>query len=236
MSNQHQSAQIQKCPTVPGVFAINKPYDMSSAKAVAIVKHYVRRVMGKKNVKVGHGGTLDPLATGVLVVAVGRAYTRDIEQYVRAEKEYRAVMHLGYSSTTDDAEGVKEKASGPVPAFADIVRVCEHFVGEIMQVPPIFSALKKDGECAYKKARRGENIEMTPRPVVIHDIAIESYIYPTITLSVRCGRGTYIRALARDIGEALGSAAYLESLHRTRVGIFADSDAFSLDVLENAAR
>lgn len=221
---------------MPGVFAVDKPLEMSSAKAVAIVKHWVRRVTGEKNVKVGHGGTLDPLATGVLVIAVGREYTREIENYVQAGKEYVTKIHLGWSSTTDDEEGEKTKVRGPVPAFTDVIRVCDQFVGEIMQTPPTFSAIKKDGVRAYKKARSGEDVEMEARPVTIHSIDVESYNYPNVTIRVRCGKGTYIRALGRDIGEALGSSGYLESLRRAQVGAFREEDAFDVEALDDAAR
>ncbi len=217
---------MQSLPAIPGVFAVNKPYGISSARAVAIVKRWAQYVTGERSVKVGHGGTLDPLATGVLVIAVGRAYTRTIEHYVSAQKEYIVHICLGYTSTTDDAEGEKTRVRGPVPAYADVARVCEQFVGEITQIPPIFSAIKKEGVPAYKRARAGEAVVMAPRTVRIDAIEIYSYSYPYIVLRVRCGKGTYMRSLARDVGKALGSAAYMSALERTRVGIFTVEQAY----------
>ncbi len=234
MSQQdHTTIDSTEVPTVPGVFAVNKPLGISSAHAVAIVKRWARRTMGERNIKVGHGGTLDPLATGVLVIAVGRAYTRTIERYVGAQKEYIVRIHLGYTSTTDDAEGQKTRVRGPVPAFADIVDVCERFSGEIVQVPPIFSAIKKNGVPAYKRARAGEVVAMAPRTVRIDTIEVLSYVYPDFVLRVHCGKGTYMRSLARDIGEALGSAAYMSALERTRVGTFTREQAYDCAVFSN---
>ena len=152
---------------------------------------------------------------------------------VSAQKEYEAVLHLGWSSATDDEEGEKEKIKGSVPAFTDVVRVCDQFIGDIVQVPPIFSAIKKDGVPAYKKARRGEDVVMAPRTVAIHNIEVLSYIYPDIKIRVQCGKGTYIRALGRDIGEALGSAAYLSALRRTKVGDFIAQSAYNLSTFES---
>ncbi len=220
-------------PDVPGVFAVDKPLGISSARAVAIVKKWARQTLGEKNIKVGHGGTLDPLASGVLVIAVGRAYTREIAQYVSADKEYVARVTLGSTSATDDAEGpIVKRAGVSVPSDVDVLRVCAQFEGDILQMPPAFSALKKDGERAYTKARRGEDVVLQPRPVHIAQIEVLAYVYPDVQLRIVCGKGTYIRALARDIGEALDTGAYMSALRRTRVGVFTVADTFDMDAFE----
>lgn len=218
-------------PDIPGIFAVDKPLGMSSARAVAVVKRWARVATGDRNVRVGHGGTLDPLATGVLVVAVGRAYTRTLADAVAADKEYEAVVRLGATSPTDDAEGpvVPMPTGAPVPTEADILAALPAFTGTVLQRPPVFSALKSGGVPHYRRARRGEDVAIAARPVVIYAIDMIGYAYPDIVLRVRCGKGTYIRALARDLGAALGTGAYLAALRRTRVGEFEAGDAWPLD-------
>ncbi len=215
---------------VEGIYVIDKPYGMSSQQAVQTVKYWARRKTGDKNIKVGHGGTLDPCATGVLVVAVGRTHTKNIDKIVATQKEYVADIFLGQTSTTDDAEGDKTDVDvHTVPKRNDIENCVASFVGRISQVPPAYSAIKISGQEAYKRVRRGENIVMQSRRVHIHDITIISYTYPMLTIRVTCGKGTYIRALARDIGATLGVGAYLRALTRTRVGAYTQENARSLD-------
>lgn len=206
---------------IEGVFALDKPLHMSSQRAVQIVKYWARRKSGNKKIKVGHAGTLDPLATGVLVVAVGREYTKTLDTVVAAQKEYVARIHLGYTSTTDDAEGQKKVGNiHKVPSHTSIMEVIAQFIGDVVQTPPVYSAIKVAGQEAYKRTRRGEQIEMASRKVHIDAIDVIAYEFPFLTIHVTCGKGTYIRSLARDIGDVLGTGAYLAGLERTRVGNF----------------
>jgi tRNA pseudouridine55 synthase len=171
--------------------------------------------------RVGHAGTLDPLARGVLVVGIGRSATRMLSTYVAKEKEYIAVIKLGMTSTTDDEEGDKQQMTNyQIPDVKRIKNVLREFIGEIMQVPPRYSAVKIKGKEAYKRARKGEIVHLTPRRVFVKDIEIRKYHWPFLTLRVVTGPGVYIRALARDLGKILGCGAYLSDLERVRVGDF----------------
>jgi tRNA pseudouridine55 synthase len=219
---------------IHGFFVINKPLGMSSQRAVQIVKRWAREKTGERKIKVGHAGTLDPLATGVLIVAVGREYTRMIDEIVGAQKEYEATIFLGTTSTTDDAEGPKtEHAVDQVPTRDDIDRAVRQFIGAIDQIPPAYSAIKIEGQEAYKRMRRGEVVVMEPRTVRINKITIVSYNYPLLMIRVVCGKGTYIRSLARDIGAVLGTGGYLTGLVRTRVGKYSIDQAMNIDQFEN---
>jgi tRNA pseudouridine55 synthase len=211
---------------VEGIFTINKPLGISSQRAVQIVKYWARRKTGNNKIKVGHAGTLDPLASGVLVMAVGRKYTSQIDKIVSSEKEYIADVTLGQNSSTDDAEGEKTVVNkDKKPTVQEIKNVLKEFVGNIEQTPPTYSAIKIDGQEAYKRVRRGEKVEMKKRKVHIKNIEIISYEYPNLKISVTCGKGTYIRSLARDVGENLKTGAYLSGLIRTRVGEYKLEDA-----------
>lgn len=215
------------------IFAVYKPKGPTS---FAIVNQ-VRKITGVK--KVGHAGTLDPLASGVLVVAVGREATKKISEEVKKEKEYIADIRLGITSTTDDAEGVLveshkvNKVESPkIIKLEDVEREIEKFIGEIDQVPPQFSAIKVKGQPAYKSARKGKLIELKSRKALIKEIEILAYKYPDLKIRVVTGPGVYIRSLARDLGEALGAGAYLSDLERTRVGEFTKKDALDLKNLK----
>lgn len=205
------------------IIAINKPKGPTSFDIVA----QVRKITNTK--KVGHAGTLDPLASGVLVVAVGREDTKKINSIVEKEKEYVADFKLGEESTTDDREGEKLPISGKIPTDEEIEAVLLNFIGEIMQVPPQFSAIKIAGKRAYKSARAGETVELPARPVVVKEIELVEYDYPQLKLRVVTGPGVYIRSLARDIGRELGTGAYMSGLVRTRVGEFKLSDALTVE-------
>lgn len=207
--------------SLPGIFAVNKPKGITSHDVV----NRVRRITGVK--RVGHGGTLDPLASGVLVIAVGRENTKLLDQYVKGEKEYSAAIRLGFHSSTDDEEGEKIEINVEhIPTSEEIENAVKSFIGDITQLPPMYSALKLGGVPAYKIARRreksGEVPEnlLKPRQVAVKNIHITTYQYPILEISVTCGPGVYIRALARDIGEKLGTGGYLTELVRTRVGKF----------------
>jgi len=203
-----------------GFFCIHKPAGPTSHDVVALV----RRRLGR-GAKVGHAGTLDPFAEGVLVLCVGPA-TR-LASYVQARpKRYRAVVRLGATSTTDDPEGeIAAKDDAPMPEEAAVRAVVQRFVGTIDQVPPAHSAVHVGGRRAYKLARAGRPVDLHPRPVEVHAIDVLSYEFGRLRLDIRCGTGTYVRALARDIGAALGTGGYCEQLVRTAVGEFRIEDA-----------
>lgn len=199
-----------------GIFAVYKPKGPTSNQ----VLEEIRKVVGK-GVKVGHAGTLDPLARGVLVVGIGRQATKKLKDIVGQEKEYLATIKLGVTSTTDDEEGEKRVVNEKkTPSISEIKKTVEAFIGEIEQTPPVYSAVKIRGVEAYKRARRGERIKLEPRRVRIKQIEVLNYQYPNLRLKVLCGPGTYIRSLARDIGHKLATGGYLSDLERTRVGRF----------------
>lgn len=197
------------------IFAVNKPKGITSHDVIDIL----RRETGER--RIGHAGTLDPLAEGVLVVAVGRDATKQLATIVAKEKEYIAKVHFGASSTTDDNEGEKTNyLVQHIPTIEEVIQALSEFNGEFLQVPPAFSAIKVGGEALYKSARRGERVVPKPRTICIKEIEVESYKWPLLTIRVVTGPGVYIRSLARDIGKKLGVGGYLDSLVRTRVGNF----------------
>jgi len=210
------------------IFAVYKPKGITSHDII----YLVRKATGEK--RVGHGGTLDPLASGVLVVAVGREFTKKLSVVVAKEKEYRAVIRLGLESTTDDEEGEKTRINDTlIPSLSEIEAVIKQFIGTISQMPPIYSALKVKGRSAYKYARAGKEIQLQPREVEIKSIEVISYIYPMLVIHVVTGPGVYIRSLAKDTGRSLGTGAYLADLERTRVGEFLKKDAIEISRLES---
>lgn len=206
-----------------GIFAINKPVGITSHDVI----YQLRRKTGVK--RIGHAGTLDPLASGVLVVAVGREFTKQLDKIVKSEKEYIAEIQLGQTSTTDDMEGEKQTVNDKLkPQIEDVKNSIKQFMGKIMQSPPAYSAIKLQGQTAYKMARKGQEVKLEPREVEIKEIEILSYEYPIIKLRIVCGKGVYIRSLARDLGEKLGTGGYIKSLVRTRVGEFRIEEAIEL--------
>jgi tRNA pseudouridine55 synthase len=210
---------------IHGFLNIDKPAGMTSHDVVA----KVRRLAGQK--RVGHGGTLDPAATGVLPIALGEA-TRLVEYLVEGRKRYVAEVRLGITTTTEDAEGeiVEER---PVPALSqeDLERAVWPFIGTIQQVPPMYSAIQVAGQRLYDLARQGKTIEREPRTVEIDRIEVLGWQPPIVTLDVVCGKGTYIRSLARDLGVALGCGAHLAGLRRTQVGPLGIDSAVPLATL-----
>ena len=205
------------------MYLINKPRGRSSFSIVA----QVRRISGIK--KVGHAGTLDPEAEGLLVVLVGKAYTKLAERYSKLDKAYEFEIKLGQYSTTDDEEGEKSKVSEKVPTKAEITEAIAGLTGEITQTPPAYSAIKVGGQRAYKLARKGEAPDLPSRKVKISDFKVVSYTYPLLRLSADVSSGTYIRSLARSIGEQLGTGAYCTQIVRTRIGRYKLSDALRID-------
>lgn len=215
-----------------GLVIVDKPYRLTSTAVVRVVKGRLRAGGAPKRVKVGHGGTLDPLATGVLVVLVGRA-TRLCDDVMRGRKGYLADIDLSRTSTTDDLEGELTPVDVPIPperARIDAL-LRDSFTGTIAQTPPAYSAMKVGGKRAYDLARAGHDVHLEPRPVEIHAIRVVDYAWPALTLDIECGKGTYIRSLARDIGGSLGTGGVLTALRRTRVGRFTLDDAITLEAL-----
>lgn len=205
---------------------INKPVGPTSHDVV----DRVRKLTGER--RVGHAGTLDPLASGVLVVGVGREATKQLAEIVQKEKEYLAEVTLGQTSTTDDEQGEKTVLSTAQPSVEALKQAIVGFVGNIEQVPPAYSALKINGQSAHYRVRAGEEVTMQPRPALIKEIELLDYGYPKVKLRVVTGPGVYIRALARDIGAKLEVGGYLSALQRTRVGQFSIKDALSYDELK----
>ena len=211
-----------KLPDLAGLLVIDKPVGMMSRAAVDRAGGWFPR-----KTRIGHTGTLDPLASGVLVLCIGLA-TRLTEYVQRMPKVYRAGVTFGASSDTDDAEGTVTSVSViQPPARAEVDRILCEFLGEVAQVPPAYSAAKVTGRRAYDLARRGEAVSLQARPVRIHTIYIISYAYPLLEMEVRCGKGTYIRSLARDLGERLGCGGLIEALRRTWVGPFGAEGALT---------
>jgi len=211
-------------PAVHGLLVIDKPAGITSRGAVD-------RVQGcfPRGTKIGHAGTLDPLATGVLVICVGAA-TRLTEYIQDMTKTYRAGILLGSRSDTDDADGtVTLVADARPPDRSAVERCLSEFVGEIEQRPPAFSAAKLEGRRAYTMARRGEDVDLRTRRVRVEQIEVLFYEYPHLEIEVRCGKGTYIRSLARDLGERLDCGGLIETLRRTRIGCFTEVKALALD-------
>lgn len=221
------------------ILPFDKPLNMTSFQLVAKVRWLISQAMGGKKIKVGHAGTLDPLATGVLILCTGRA-TKRIETLQSGVKEYIATLRLGATTPSFDLEHEIDQTY-PTEHITreDVERVLTTFVGEIMQVPPVFSACKVEGKRAYDLARKGqkaEEVQLKAKPLRIDEIELlEADLggeVPSITIRVVCSKGTYIRALARDIGEALNSGAHLTALRRTRVGEYGEKDCFTLESFE----
>ena len=210
---------------------INKPYRMSSFGALAHIRYLVSKRIHVKRVKMGHAGTLDPLATGVLILCTGKA-TKQIEQLQLHTKEYTATLQLGATTPSYDMEH-EVNATYPTAHITRelIEQTLPQFVGDIMQVPPLFSAVMVDGHRAYKMARKGQEVELAAKPVRIDELELTAFDAEKMQMSIRvvCGKGTYIRSLARDIGEALGSGAYLTALCRIRVGDVRIEDCLMFD-------
>ena len=216
----------RKGSPVSGWLILDKPQGMTSTQAVT----KVRRLFDAA--KAGHAGTLDPLATGVLPIALGEA-TKTVPFAVEGLKTYRFTIRFGAETDTDDAEGAVTAESEARPSSEAIAAMLSRFTGEISQVPPRFSALKVDGARAYDLARDKEEFELAPRMVSIERLLLVSRSDPDhCVLETECGKGTYVRALARDLGRALGTCAHVEALRRTRVGAFGEEDAVTLADLE----
>lgn len=209
------------------IILIDKPAGMSSFGVVARVRRKLRDELGKK-VKVGHTGTLDPFATGLLIILAGKA-TKKSDDFLKKDKVYEATVYLGKTSTTGDIEGEIEVVSEKVPTIAEVKTACAKLTGEIEQTVPAFSAVKINGERAYKLARKGKTVEMPTREVTIYSLEILDYSYPELKIRTHVSSGTYIRTLGEDIGKLLETGAYLTALRRIKIADFDVADALTLD-------
>jgi tRNA pseudouridine55 synthase len=217
-----------------GWIILDKPVGLGSTQAVGAVKRILRDA-GEPKTKVGHGGTLDPLASGVLAIALGEA-TKLCGRMLDATKAYEFTITFGAETDTLDAEGVVVATSDVRPTVEQVEAVLPTFTGEIEQVPPSYSALKIGGKAAYSRARAGEAVEMKPRTVTVHSLRVSAEGLEQVTIEAMVSKGTYIRSLARDIARALNSVGHVTMLRRTRAGPFALETAISLDFLEEAAK
>jgi tRNA pseudouridine55 synthase len=217
-----------------GILLIDKPATWTSFDVVGKVRRMVGQselnTSHKKRFPVGHTGTLDPLATGLLVLLLG-TYTKKAPALTKMDKTYDVVMRLGQTSTTGDEEGEKTPGDDRVPTLEEIHIALARFEGDIMQVPPAFSAIKIDGQRAYKLARAGKAPKLAARPAHIERIILTKYEYPDVYFTTHVSSGTYIRSLVEDIGTWLGTGAYMARLRRTRIGGFRIEDALSMDGL-----
>jgi tRNA pseudouridine55 synthase len=226
-------------PTTPEEFAegqivlIDKPLTWSSFQAVNKVKWSLKKHLGLKKIKVGHAGTLDPLATGLLIICTGK-FTKRISELQGMEKEYTGTFYLGATTPSYDLE-TEVNATFPTEHINEdlIHATLPQFLGEIDQKPPIFSAIKKDGKRLYEHARKGEEVEIAFRKTTIHEFEITRIALPEVDFRVVCSKGTYIRSLANDFGSALQSGAHLTVLRRTKIGVFSVDGAISPDAFED---
>jgi tRNA pseudouridine55 synthase len=219
-----------------GMLLINKPRGWTSFDVAKKLRQIVQKsefnTSNKKLFPVGHTGTLDPLATGLLVILLGN-YTKKAPELIKLDKTYQVSIKLGETSTTGDEEGQKDSVSSRIPTKAEVTTVVNQFLGQISQIPPAFSAIKINGQRAYKLARAGKEVEMKPRLVTIFKISEINYDYPILKFSAHVSSGTYIRTLAEDIGKKLGTGAYMCDLHRTKIGKFDIKDSVEMDGLSD---
>lgn len=209
-----------------GVLLVDKPSHMTSFGVVARVRRRLSEKAGKK-MKVGHTGTLDPFATGLMILVIGKE-CKNAGQYSKLDKVYEATICLGQASTTGDPEGDITDVSGRRPSRDEVEAAIGQFTGDIQQTPPAFSAIKINGQRAYKLARRGEKVEIPLRTITIHSIELLTYTYPDVTVRAHVSSGTYIRTLAEDIGKVLGTGAYCRKLRRTKIAEYDISEALEL--------
>ncbi|MEX2006729.1 MAG: tRNA pseudouridine(55) synthase TruB [Candidatus Saccharimonadales bacterium] len=227
-----------------GILLLDKPVGWTSHDVVAMVRKTLRTALSDKQLavsqkqsansqqltapsaklKVGHTGTLDPMASGLLVLVLG-SYTKRASEFSKLDKTYEAELTLGAVSTTGDSEGEIRPKSGREPTLADITRALSELTGQIQQTPHIYSAVKVGGQRSYKLARQGKAVKLEPRKVKVHSLAVTGYRYPKLQILTEVSSGTYIRSLAEDIGQKVGSGAYLTALRRTKIGNFDVNDS-----------
>lgn len=215
-----------------GILLIDKPKGISSFGVVSKVRGVWRAKLREngespKKAKVGHTGTLDPLATGLMILVLG-SYTKCASEFSKLSKSYKVSFALGSNSTTGDEEGDKSTISDKVPSRDQLIKVLSTFTGTIKQTPPSYSAIKVGGQRAYKLARQGKTVVIEPRSVIIYSLELSDYTYPIVSCTVKVSSGTYIRSLVSDIGEKLGTGAYITELRRTEVGDFIIKDSLTI--------
>ncbi len=216
-----------------GLLLIDKPSGWTSFDVVAKVRGILKQ-SGLSKPKVGHAGTLDPLATGLMLILVG-SYCKRAQEFNKMDKTYEVVARLGQTSTTGDEEGEKtESQEKGAVSQSDLDRALRQFTGQIMQIPPVYSAIKINGKRAYQLARAGKEVTLQPRPATIYEITGVNYHHPDLFFSTKVSSGTYIRTLVEDIGKSLGTGAYTTDLRRVSVGEFMIKDALTMDGLDSA--
>jgi tRNA pseudouridine55 synthase len=217
-----------------GILLVDKPAGWTSFDVVNYVRKIVAQAEGKKpkQVKVGHSGTLDPFATGLLILLVGKEYTKRASEFSKLDKTYEVTMKLGQTSSTGDPEGEVTAASDIKPTEKALAEALKQFTGDIQQVPPAYSAIKIDGKRAYKLARAGKEVKIDPRPVRINRLELVDYSYPEVKFIADVSSGTYIRSLVEDLGQALGTGAYTVGLRRTRIDKYDIENAVAVKAIQ----
>lgn len=215
------------------ILLVDKPRGWTSFDVVAKIRGamhaaYTQETGEKRKIKVGHTGTLDPMATGLMIIVTGKN-TKRVPELMKQDKTYEVEMTLGANSDTGDAEGTLTAVSTQKPSEQEVRQAVKNFLGTISQVPPMYSAIKVNGQRAYALARAGKKVELEPRTITIHDITHITYSYPVITFTTSVSSGTYIRSLVEDIGTTLGTGAYMSALRRTRVGEYQLAEARSIE-------
>lgn len=210
---------------------VDKPQGWTSFDVVNKIRHRLKRITGIKRIKVGHAGTLDPLATGLLIICTGK-FTKKLTDFQGLDKEYTGTFRFGGTTPSYDAETeVDQEFPYEHITLEALEAARQQFVGTIQQIPPMFSAIKVDGQPLYKRARKGEKIEIKARTVHLHEFELTEVELPEVSFRLRCSKGTYVRSLAHDMGQVLDSGAYLTALRRTQVGPFRIEDAWDLEEL-----
>ena len=230
MNEQAQSLSLAQLSS-GSLLLVDKPRDWTSFDVVNKIRGHLRRALGVKKIKVGHAGTLDPMATGLLLICTGK-WTKKLADMQGMDKGYTGTLRLGATTPSYDAE-TEVDATYPIDHIEpeDLEAARRQLTGPLEQLPPMFSAIKVDGQPLYKKARKGETVEVKPRPVTIHEFALTRIALPDVDFSVTCSKGTYIRSLAYDFGRLLDSGAYLTALRRTWIGPHRIEDAWDLEEL-----
>lgn len=218
-----------------GLLLIDKPKGWTSFDVVNKIRRIIEtsglNTTGKKRFPIGHTGTLDPLATGLLVLVLG-SYTKRAQELSKLDKTYEVIMRLGQTSSTGDEEGEKTFVSDKEPPKQEILTVLKQFEGKIQQTPPAYSAIKINGQRAYQLARKGQEVKLEPRAVTIYKISNAAYEYPEVTFTVEVSSGTYIRSLVEDIGEKLGTGAFMNGLNRTKIGPYDLQNAVAMSSID----
>jgi tRNA pseudouridine55 synthase len=211
------------------VLLFDKPFRWTSFDLVRKIRAKIKRHLGKSKIKVGHAGTLDPLATGLMIICTGKK-TKEIEKFQATKKEYIANIYLGATTPSFDLETKVDQTYSIEHITEELVEnTLKNFIGKQEQIPPVYSAKRVDGQRAYKKARKGVSVEMKPSVIEIYHIDLLDFILPEICIKISCSKGTYIRSLANDIGTALNSGAYLSKLRRTKIGDFNIEEAMKVE-------